>query len=154
MNVWQSSASTWACAPTRAHTALIRQRVRAAGINHVMLVASHTHHGPMLELDTWPDPKDPYTRQLDQKLCDLILAAAKDLKPARWGAAAREVGFNRNRQSKRPDAPVDRTLTVLRLESVDGRAIAHLVNYAAHPTMMTPKSASSPPTTPAACRTG
>ena len=104
-----------------------------------MLVASHTHHGPVLELDTWPIQRIPTPNRLDQKLCDLILTAAKDLEPARWGAAAREVGFNRNRQSKRSDAPVDRTLTVLRLESVDGRAIAHLVNYAAHPTMIDAK---------------
>src|SRR5438552_10531847 len=38
-------------APTRAHMAAIRDRVRAAGVNHVMLIASHTHHGPVLELD-------------------------------------------------------------------------------------------------------
>jgi hypothetical protein len=123
-------------APTREHTAAIRERVKSAGINHVMLVASHTHHGPVLELDTWPDPKDPYTRQLDQKLGDLVLAATKNLTPARWGAASRETQLNRNRQSKRPDAPVDRTLSVLRVESPDGRPIAHAVNFAAHPTMM------------------
>lgn len=122
--------------PTRAHTAAIRERVKAAGIDHVMLVASHTHHGPLLELDTWPDAKTPYTRQLDEKLGDLVLAAARDLKPARWGAASRSVSLNHNRQSKRPDAPVDSTLTVLRLETLDGKPIAHLVNFAAHPTMI------------------
>src|SRR4051794_16072392 len=31
-------------APTRAHTAAIRERVRAAGVGHVLLVGSHTHH--------------------------------------------------------------------------------------------------------------
>src|SRR3954447_25652443 len=41
-------------APTRDHMAAIRGRVRSAGVNHVMLVASHTHYGPLLELDTWP----------------------------------------------------------------------------------------------------
>jgi neutral ceramidase len=122
-------------APTRAHAAAIRERLRSAGINHVMLVATHTHHGPVLELDTWPDATNPYTKQLDQKLGDLILAAARDLKPARWGAASGETQLNRNRQSKRPDAPVDRTLTVVRVEGLDGKPIAHLANFAAHPTM-------------------
>src|SRR4051794_6908559 len=42
-------------APTRESTAIVRDRVRAAGIQTVLLVASHTHHGPVLELDTWPD---------------------------------------------------------------------------------------------------
>jgi neutral ceramidase len=122
-------------APTRAHAAAIRERVKAAGIGHVMLVASHTHHGPLLELDTWPDAKDPYTKQLDSKLGDLIIAADKKLVPARWGVANRKVQLNRNRQSKRPDAPVDRSLAVLRVESLDGKLIAHAVNFAAHPTM-------------------
>src|SRR5205085_10003709 len=85
---------------------------------------------------TWPDAENPYTRQLDQKLGDLILTAAKSLTPARWGAASRETQLNRNRQSKRPDAPVDRLLTVLRVEALNGKPIAHLVNFAAHPTMM------------------
>src|SRR5712691_4614065 len=39
-------------APTRQTTAAIRARVKAAaGVEHVFLVASHTHHGPVLELD-------------------------------------------------------------------------------------------------------
>ncbi|HEX4588401.1 MAG TPA: hypothetical protein VH120_00615, partial [Gemmataceae bacterium] len=122
-------------APTRAHTAAIRERVNAAGIGHVMLVASHTHHGPVLELDSWPDAKDPYTNQLDRMLDNLILAANRNLTPARWGVASRETPLNRNRQSKRADAPVDRTVSVLRVEALDGRPIAHAVNFAAHPTM-------------------
>src|SRR5215207_7491452 len=39
-------------APTRDSTAAIRARVKeAAGVGHIFLVASHTHHGPVLELD-------------------------------------------------------------------------------------------------------
>jgi len=126
-------------APTRTHMASIRQRARAAGVRHVTLVASHTHHGPVLELDNWPDVRKPYTLQLDEKLGDLIVKTADKLVPARWGAVGREISLNRNRQSKRPDAPVDRTLTVLRIEALDGRPIAHLVNFAAHPTMIDAK---------------
>src|SRR5882724_11269175 len=116
-------------APTRTSMASLRQRLRKAGIDHVMLVASHTHHGPILELATWPDPKAPYTQQLETKLADLIVEADRQSRPARWGAAGREVPYNRNRQSKRPDAPVDRTLTVLRVDDLDGKPIAHLVNF-------------------------
>src|SRR5262249_47552054 len=38
--------------------------------------------------------------------------------------------------SKRPDAPVDRELLVLRVEDGEGRPVAHAVNFAAHPTML------------------
>jgi hypothetical protein len=103
-------------APTRQSTAAIRARVKAAGIQHIFLVASHTHHGPVLELDSWPDPKKPYTRQLEEKITDLILSAAKDLRPARVGVASKEVAFNRNRHSRRADRPADRELLLLRVE--------------------------------------
>ncbi|MHB1425481.1 MAG: neutral/alkaline non-lysosomal ceramidase N-terminal domain-containing protein [Gemmataceae bacterium] len=125
-------------APTRASMAVIRQRLKNADIEHVFLVASHTHHGPVLELDNWPDEKNPYVRQLEQKLVDVILNAAKAMKPARLGIASKQTNLNRNRQSKRPDAPVDRELLVLRVEDRDGKAIAHAVNFAAHPTLRDP----------------
>jgi hypothetical protein len=124
-------------APTRQSTAAIRARVKAdAGIDHVFLVASHTHHGPVIELDTWPTAKDSYVRGLEQKLGELIVNAARNLKPARIGIASRETTLNRNRHSKLADRPVDRELIVLRLEDSDGKPIAHAVNLAAHPTMI------------------
>lgn len=120
-------------APTRASTAAIRTRCQqAAKISQVLLVASHTHHGPVLELDDWPTAKEPYVRVLEKKLGDVILAAAKELKPARLGVISKEVALNRNRHSKRADAPVDRELVVLRLENAERQPIAHLVNFAAH----------------------
>ncbi len=122
-------------APTRSSVRAIRERVRAAGIEHLFLVASHTHHGPVLELDNWPEPHHPYVRQLEEKIGDVILEAARSLRPARLGIAAREVPWNRNRHSQRPDKPVDREFLVLRVEDRAGRPIAHAVNFAAHPTM-------------------
>lgn len=120
-------------APTRQSTMAIRARIKQdAKVEHVFLVASHTHHGPVLELDTWPTPQAPYVRDLEKKLGDAIVAAAKELKPARLGIASKAVALNRNRHSKRADAPVDRELSVLRLEDADGKPIAHLVNFAAH----------------------
>ncbi len=123
-------------APTRASMETIRASARKeAGVGHLFVVASHTHHGPVLELDDWPTPKTSYVRELETKLSGAIASAAKSLRPARLGAAGKEVAFNRNRQSKREDRPVDRQLLVLRVEDADGKPIAHAVNFAAHPTM-------------------
>ena len=102
---------------------------------HFFLVGSHTHHGPVIELDDWPSPASSYVRQLEHKLADLIIEAAKSLRPARIGFASKEVPFNRNRHSKLADKPVDREFLVLRVEDRDGKPIAHAVNFAAHPTM-------------------
>jgi hypothetical protein len=118
-------------APTRQSVATIRKK---AGIDHLFLVASHTHHGPVLELDDWPDPKKPYVRELEQKLADLIAEAGKSLRPARIGLASKEVALNRNRHSKRAEKPLDRELLVLRVEDAEGGVIAHAVNFAAHAT--------------------
>jgi neutral ceramidase len=122
-------------APTRASMAAIHQRLKRAGIEHIFLVASHTHHGPVLELDNWPSEKNSYVHQLEGKLVDVILNAAKSLKPARLGIASKQTKLNRNRHSKRDDASVDRELLVLRVEDKDGKPIAHAVNFAAHPTL-------------------
>jgi hypothetical protein len=124
-------------APTRQSMARIRKRAKdEAGVEHLFVGGSHTHHGPVIELDDWPTPEKSYVSELEKKLGDLIAAAAKDLRPARLGVTAREVPFNRNRHSKRDDKPVDRQLLVLRVEDLDGKPIAHAVNFAAHPTML------------------
>jgi neutral ceramidase len=123
-------------APTRTSMETIRARARKeAGVGHLFVVASHTHHGPVLEVDDWPTPRTSYVRDLEVKLAGAIASAAKGLKAARIGVASKEVVFNRNRQSKRDDRPVDRQLLVLRVEDADGKPIAHAVNFAAHPTL-------------------
>jgi hypothetical protein len=120
--------------------AAIRKRVEAeTGIKHLFIVGSHTHHGPVIELDTWPTPQSSYVRSLEQKLADLIIEANRALQPAKLGLASKEVPLNRNRHSKRPDKSVDRELLVLRVEGLDGKPIAHAVNFAAHPTMTVEK---------------
>ncbi len=127
-------------APSRQAAAAIRKQVlAAAGVEHFFLVASHTHHGPVLELDSWPNVKKPYVKQLEDKLISVIVEAANALQPARLGVAAKEVAWNRNRHSKRADKPVDRELLVVRIEDGQGKPLAHLVNFAAHPTMLDAK---------------
>jgi len=123
-------------APPRQSTQAIRAKVKdVAGIEHLFLVGSHTHHGPVIELDDWPGPKNSYVHELEQKLASVIIEADKNLHPAKIGFAFKEVPFNRNRHSKLPEKPVDREFLVLRVEDLDGKAIAHAVNFAAHPTM-------------------
>ena len=122
-------------APTRATTAAIRRRVQAEGINEIFLVGSHTHHGPVLEMSGWPNAKQPYAADLENKLVQVILDAKKSARPARLGCGSVMTDLNRNRHSKRPDKPVDRELLVMRVEDMAGKPIAHAVNFAAHATM-------------------
>jgi hypothetical protein len=122
-------------APTRDSTKRIRETLARDGFTELFLVSSHTHHGPVLELDTWPKRDKPYTRELEEKLVEVIRKADGARVPARYGVAATETKLNRNRQSKRADKPTDAELLVLRVEDLNGKPIAHAVNFAAHPTM-------------------
>ena len=126
--------------PARATLAWIREEVKAtAGVQHVILVGSHTHHGPCLELEK-PGTNNStaataeYIRVLREKIASAIIKAAKGLRPARLGASSAEVKLNRNRHTKIEPKPVDRRLGVLRLDDLDGKPIAILVNFTAHPT--------------------
>ena len=123
-------------APTRDSTARIRERLKKIGIDEVFLVASHTHHGPVLELDNWPNAKESYVGRLENRLVSVITEADRLSVPARVGVARKATKWNRNRHSKRDDKQVDDELLVLRAETLGGEAIAHVVNFAAHPTML------------------
>ena len=129
--------------PTEAMMKAIRAEIAAkAGIRHVLITGSHTHHGPVIELTDEPglgqgkfDVAVAYSKTLPDLLIGAILDADKDLKPARVGVAAESVPLNRNRQSKREPKATDPTMAVLRFDDEAGKPIAILVNFAAHPVM-------------------
>lgn len=123
-------------------------RIRAAvaeqsGINYVMLSGSHTHHGPVIELQDEEgkgkgkfDDAVAYVPELERKLIAVINDAASKVQEARIGWGSAEVHMNRNRQAKSEPKPTDPELTVLRFDDLEGKPIALMVNYAAHPTML------------------
>jgi hypothetical protein len=123
-------------APTRDITNSLRTRLKAAvGIEHLFLVGSHTHCGPVLERNDIPAGK-PYVRELEDKLFDLVVAAAKALQPAKLGIGTKDIDLNVNRHTKQPNPPRDRTLRLLRVEDTNGKLIAQAVNYPAHATIL------------------
>jgi hypothetical protein len=133
--------------PTGAMMKTIRREIaEKAGIHHVLITGSHTHHGPVIELTDEPglgkgkfDPAVAYSQKLPSLLVDAIVNADRNMKPARIGVASRSVPLNRNRQSKREPKATDPMLAVIRLDDADGKPIAVVVNFAAHPVMTDPK---------------
>lgn len=112
-----------------------------AGVEHVFLVGSHTHHGPALELVSAEGADEAalsnafaYYGELERKLVDVIVAAADALQPATIGWASAESDVNRNRHTEEEPIPRDPELVVLRVDNLDGKPIAIMVNFAAHPT--------------------
>jgi neutral ceramidase len=129
--------------PTDEMMKIIRKAIAdKAGIRHVLISGSHSHHGPVIELSDEPglgkgkfDVAVAYSQKLPQLLVAVILEADKDLKPAKVGVATESVTLNRNRQTKREPKATDPMLAVLRFDDQAGKPIAVLVNFAAHPVM-------------------
>jgi neutral ceramidase len=129
--------------PTEAMMAVIRRELsEKAGIRHVLISGSHSHHGPVIELVDEPglgrgkfDAAVKYAQELPQRLVRVILEADKALRPARIGVAVESVSLNRNRHTKREPKVTDPMLAVIRFDDHDGKPIAVLVNFAAHPVM-------------------
>lgn len=114
-----------------------------SGVGLMLISGSHTHHGPVIELldepgkgrDTFDDAV-AYSAQLEEQIILAITSAASDVRAARIGWGTKSVAMNRNRHSKLEPKPVDNELGVIRFDDDDGRPIAVVVNYAAHPTML------------------
>jgi neutral ceramidase len=129
--------------PTAAMMEAIRREVRErAGIQHLLICGSHTHHAPVIELTAREgfgagefDDAVAYVGQLTDLLIEAILEADRDARPARLGVASRDLDYNRNRHSKREPKPRDPRLAVVRFDDLEGQPIAVLVNFAAHPVM-------------------
>jgi hypothetical protein len=129
--------------PTEAMMTIIRQEIAArAGIRHVMISGSHSHHGPVIELVDEPglgqgkfDAAVAYSQKLPHLLVQVILDADHALEPARLGVATESVSLNRNRHTKREPKVTDPMLAVIRFDNEAGKPIAVLVNFAAHPVM-------------------
>ncbi len=122
----------------------VLKRLAAAGCDippdNVMITGTHTHSGAggyIFSIVAPPvagyfNPKILST--LSKGIADAIVAADASLAPAKFGAACEELeGYNRNR---RGEETVDRAMTVLRFDGADGRPIAVVVNFTAHPTII------------------
>jgi len=117
-------------------------------IDEVIATASHTHSGPNI-LDVYPDGRPPaWQDEILRKTLDAVHHAATHVEPVRLGIGHGEahIGYNRRRVSldnsvtmlwsnpgKTPTSPVDNTVSVIRIDRLNGTPLVILVNYACHP---------------------
>jgi neutral ceramidase len=132
----------------------IRETVRkSAAISYVIFVASHAHAGPVVK-DVYPDGRPAWETASVTKITKAIEEAHAGAVEARLGAGygATYIGHNRLRAkpdgagdnffernpTQIPTSPVDPTLSVLRVDTTEGKPLAILVNYACHPVTFGP----------------
>jgi hypothetical protein len=124
----------------------------------IVLNPSHTHAGPVLALDDFNDyglPEEHHrvSRKYTEYLFDGIVTAAseacKNMQPAKLSLAMGEASFVMNRREftdtgvklgVNPEGHVDKSVPVLRVESLDGELRAVLFGCACHNTTMTGKN--------------
>jgi len=131
-------------APAEKSLQAIRQRIKAdAGIEYSFIAGSHTHHGPVLELTDEPgkgqgkfDATLRYYKEMENGIAEAIIDANSKLVPAKLAVGSTRLDFNRNRHTKIEPKPSDRDLSVMRFDNTEGKSIAIIVNFAAHPTMI------------------
>jgi hypothetical protein len=121
----------------------------------ILLSSSHIHTGPNLTLD--PKPRDgqnagetqrtvEYTKQLQDKLVDVVQRALEKREPARLSFGAGVVNFVMNRREFTPNGvilgvnargPADRSVPVLRIEDGNGKLRAVVFGAGTHNTTLT-----------------
>jgi hypothetical protein len=117
---------------------------------HIILATVHTHAAPTLV---------PYTGQLTQKqseylarvkgaILDSVFQAKTRLQPAKIGFGSGKANVNMNRRARdgqggwmlgnNPEGVSDKTVAVIRIESITGEPIAIVTNYGVHGTVLGP----------------
>lgn len=129
------------------------QRIRALAsgatripADHIFVMSSHTHSGGGAFMEMLPAVAnilagkfDPKIRGFyEQRTAEALIAADKNLKPARISFGAGEAGgISRFRSSWPPNGPIDPEVGVVRVDSIaTGKPLAVLMNFAAHPTVL------------------
>lgn len=107
----------------------------------VMIASTHTHAGPVT-ITTFFNPEESvdatYMNNLAESVEQSVSSAWRNRFPAKVGVgAARVDGVGVNRRS--PDQrPIDEQVGIIKVDDLNGRACAVLINYACHPTVLGP----------------
>lgn len=113
---------------------------RALGVppEHIGVVATHTHGGPVTLPTALLGTVEP---AVERRVIEAAVAAARRAMTARAPATLRfgrgcEPDVGRNRRDR--SGPIDATVPVARLDRTDGSLLGLLVSYACHPVTLGP----------------
>lgn len=134
------------------HTQVARIRQSASaetGIpaENIFIGASHTHAGPATALlRACGYPNDEFVTAMLGMISDTVIAASRDMRPARFGHGTAESGIAINRRYRAPSGEVqigenkggliDPQVGIWRFTDESGSSIATVFNYACHAVTM------------------
>lgn len=115
-------------------------------MDHLLLAATHNHSGVGGYMDNWVFEKaalGPYDREvfdyLVRQVATAVLLAGRHWVPARLGVGrgwARGLNVNRRRKGDSTDPE----LRMIRLDDAEGKTLAYVLNFSAHPTLLGPQN--------------
>jgi hypothetical protein len=137
--------------PSERIVALARERKLA---DHILIAVTHTHSGPVTWEDKgWPRPERSWFAETEEKILHALETATKRMFSARIAAGFGEIYLGHNRRQvdadskvtmfwrnaeKKPTAPLDPTIGVIRVDDDKGKTRALIVNYACHAVVLGP----------------
>jgi neutral ceramidase len=119
---------------------------------HILLAAVHTHSAP--QTGVYREGADSelvrrraaYVGRVEDSIVEAVRRAASSLQPARMGFGTGEAKVNMNRRARNgaggwmlgnnPDGVSDKTVAVIKFETLGGEPIAIFSNYAVHGTVL------------------
>jgi hypothetical protein len=134
-------------------------------VQNIRASATHTHSGPV-PYKSWIEKGyemvGPWFDNVARWCGEAAVEALASLQPVRLRAGRGQCHINTNRRAAthsgerflgiNPDGPCDHDVIVVRLDSMEGKPIATLVNYACHPTIMGPPNRLITPDYPGAMK--
>lgn len=116
---------------------------------NIMMAGTHTHGGPNYRDFHKAEPgsnRAVYLKELENKILEATRQARANLQPARMGFGAGKASVNMNRRARmadggwwlgyNPDGPSDKTVAVIKFETLGGEPLAFFINYAVHGTVL------------------
>lgn len=115
---------------------------------NIRFSCTHTHSGPnTFRIPVITEGRDmilEYLEGLPKQIAGAVWQAQQNLQPVRVGAATGSCDINVNRRQmlddgrvvvgRNPGGLVDRTVRVIRIDTLDEQPLATIVHYACHPT--------------------
>lgn len=138
------------CTMTRclAEEAIAEANVPGLTYANTLICATHSHAGTEgMSMERRNVINNPHIGIFDEKVllftrdrvAQALREAAANLRPVKVGTGVQRIeGMNRNR--RHDGAPTDEDMTILRLDTLDGKPYVALVNYTAHPTISVPET--------------
>jgi Neutral/alkaline non-lysosomal ceramidase, N-terminal len=120
--------------------------------DNLILAGEHVHSAPTVAgaYTKGTPPTIAYTAKLEDAAFQAVKQAKAKLQPARFGFGTGKAYVNINRREQFPDGewnlgynpegPSDKTVAVLKFETLSGKPIALFINYAVHGVVMGPNN--------------